>query len=157
MRLLHAYKVSASETKKSSNNSHRAQMKIVPDRSVITLARQVFHYMSVISYQVWPRSPLLMNHCLSKMSGRRVDTYFLYWLFLLSFACSAWNPSNALCKFSMMSSANTSGSGRLSRSARLLSFTQKMSRLFLSRFQISSALNFLHLPSGFSSDQVSFL
>ena len=40
-------------------------MKIVPDRSVITLARQVFHYMSIISYQMWQRSPLLrMYYCL---------------------------------------------------------------------------------------------
>ena len=42
------------------------------------------------------------------------------------------------CKFSMISSASTSGSGRLSRSVRLLSFIQVMSKLVLSRSTISA-------------------
>ncbi len=46
--------------------------------------------------------------------------------------------STADSRFSIMSLANKSGSGRLSRSARLLSFSQVISRLVLSRFTISS-------------------
>lgn len=49
----------------------------------------------------------------------------------------------------MMSSASSSGDGRLSRSASDLSFIQKMSRLVLSRFRISSTLNLRKRPSGF--------
>ena len=41
-------------------------------------------------------------------------------------------------RLSMISSARSSGSGRLSRSVRLLSLSQKMSRLVLSRALISS-------------------
>lgn len=32
---------------------------------------------------------------------------------------SPWNPSSALCRFSMMSDANSSGAGRLSRTAKV--------------------------------------
>ena len=41
--------------------------------------------------------------------------------------------STPASRFSMISSASSSGSGRLSRSVRLLSFSQKTSRLVLSR------------------------
>ncbi len=40
-------------------------------------------------------------------------------------------------KFSMISPANTSGSGKLSRSVRLLSLSQKISKLVLSLARIS--------------------
>lgn len=52
----------------------------------------------------------------------------------------------------MISAANTSGSGRCSKSARDLSLIQKISRLDLSRSKISRAENFRQRPSGFSSD-----
>ena len=44
-----------------------------------------------------------------------------------------FNPAS---RFSMISSASWSGSGRLSRSVRLLSFSRKTSRLVLSRARI---------------------
>ena len=47
-------------------------------------------------------------------------------------------PSSPACRFSMISSARASGSGRLSRSVRLLSLSQNTSRLVLSR-AVSSA------------------
>ena len=46
--------------------------------------------------------------------------------------------SRPASRFSMISSASSSGSGRLSRSVRLLSLSQKMSRLVLSRASSSS-------------------
>ena len=48
--------------------------------------------------------------------------------------------SNPASRFSMISSARSSGSGRLSRSVRLLSFSQNRSRLALSRASNSSRL-----------------
>jgi hypothetical protein len=49
-------------------------------------------------------------------------------------AIIALKPSSALSKFSTISSANTSGSGRLSKSASDLSFSQVMSKEVLSEF-----------------------
>ena len=46
--------------------------------------------------------------------------------------------SRPASRFSMISAARSSGSGRSSRSVRLLSLSQKMSRLVLSRVMISS-------------------
>ena len=54
---------------------------------------------------------------------------------LRSTALKLFNPAS---RFSMISSANTSGSGRLSRSVRLLSFNQNTSKLALSRAISSS-------------------
>ena len=48
------------------------------------------------------------------------------------------NCSRAACKSSAISAAMMSGSGRLAESSRLSSFSQKMSRLTLSRFSRSS-------------------
>src|SRR3990170_6997209 len=60
--------------------------------------------------------------------------------------------------FSMISEARVSGSGRLSKSARDLSFSHVMSRLVLSRLMISLYVNLLHRPSGFVLlSHVSFL
>jgi hypothetical protein len=49
--------------------------------------------------------------------------------------------SNPTSKFSIISAARSSGSGRLSRSARDLSFSQVISRLVLSQAIISSLVN----------------
>lgn len=54
----------------------------------------------------------------------------------------------------MISSASSSGSGRLSRSVRLLSFSQNRSRLALSSARSSSRENARHRPSGDLSLQV---
>jgi len=59
--------------------------------------------------------------------------------------------SKPASKFSIMSPAKTSGSGRLSRSASDLSFIQDISNEVLSLVIISSKENFRHLPSGFDS------
>jgi uncharacterized protein (DUF433 family) len=57
--------------------------------------------------------------------------------FLIGFPTSLKLP-NALSKFSAISSANTSGSGRLSKSASDLSFNQVISKEVLSLATISS-------------------
>ena len=74
-----------------------------------------------------------------------------------SISFSSLKLSSALSKFSMISSASSSAGGRLSKSARLLSFIQKRSRLSLSLCRISSMENLRKRPSGFSADQVSVL
>src|SRR4051794_20886922 len=51
---------------------------------------------------------------------------------------TSWKLPNTLSKFSAISSANTSGSGRLSKSASDLSFSQAISKDVLSRATISS-------------------
>ena len=69
---------------------------------------------------------------------------------IYSAAISSWELSIADCKFSIISAARTSGSGKLSKSARDLSLIQKISRLVLSRFRMSSIERSLHqtvLPS----------
>lgn len=58
--------------------------------------------------------------------------------FLFKLAIIARKLSKPASKFSTISKANTSGSGRLSRSAKDLSFSQVMSKEVLSRAIISS-------------------
>lgn len=53
-------------------------------------------------------------------------------------AATARKLASPASRFSIISPARSSGSGRLSRSARLLSFNQKISRLVLSRATICS-------------------
>src|SRR5690606_15816640 len=66
----------------------------------------------------------------------------------LSTSRKLFNPAS---KFSIISSARSSGSGRLSKSVRLLSFSQNRSRLVLSRASNSSTPYFRQRPSGFFS------
>ena len=69
-------------------------------------------------------------------------------------AISSLKLSIADCRFSMISIARTSGSGKLSRSAKDLSLIQKISKLVLSRLRISSTSNLRQRPSGLSSDHI---
>jgi hypothetical protein len=61
--------------------------------------------------------------------------------FAFSFTIISLKLSSPASRFSIISAAKSSGSGRLSRSARDLSFCQVISRLVLSREVISSIVN----------------
>src|ERR1035441_397194 len=71
-----------------------------------------------------------VSACVSPEALKAPD--FVDYAFRRSSAISA-NSSSAACRSSTISAAITSGAGRLAASSRLSSFSQKMSRLALSR------------------------
>ena len=93
------------------------------------------HQKCTTTYCYTPPFKTKLNTVVTVTLGLRTTQMYRY---CLRFNIISLKLSIPDCKFSMISSASTSGSGRLSRSVRLLSFIQVMSKLVLSRSTISA-------------------